>query len=586
MPKDKVSPGFLGRKDVFWLCMIYVQWISVYVYYHFFPTTYAPGTEHHELLNVCIVASYHLLIFSIFAIFKGRAGHVSVFVMGVAAFLLYELSAFKYVVFAFELGANGTIDLDFAQLRFIDKQNILAGYMAMLAVVGTYICLRHKVGVARKIGTMASFAFLIVLSIYHITLYFHEFEPMAEVLEEIREEHLRPMVFSRNLQQDCALMPGLKCYRFMEGEPWPEDAVIEGERYLHFKKEDYKNGWTQLEDEIKFRTGKEYESTDDIIWTEAQRAANFDDTFVDQFDALILFSKYNREITVMIYPNIITRVLDVSERGAGAILTFCTFWLTMSLMVIWSHPNREPKKVNAFWPFVFWNVTGVIAFTYYFNLFFHAALVCIGVLMITYRHWKWLGFMVGSYVVFAAQVWLFLTLIKGALEDSALAVFAGVIGVTIGLVSIKLGAPVRSWIKKVLWVGLAVVAMELPLIFKDKVVDPFGWTPAIFFAMALACLVVTRKDPKRLFSGYYLVMAGIISSVMFLWLSTGLMQDSMTYGEGIGWTNPVNNVLANAYAVLFYFSFLVGGSVLYLSHKHQGFLEGLRKKLKKGKEKA
>lgn len=586
MSKEKVSPGFLKRKDILWLGLIYIQWILVYVYYNFFPTTYAPGTDHHALLNTCIVASYHLLIFSIFAIFKGKVGHLQAFLMGIAAFLLYELSAFKYVVFAFELAATGTIDLDFAQLRFIDKQNILAGYMSMLAVAGTYLCLRYQVGVARKIGTMASFAFLIVLSIYHITLYFHEFEPMAEVLEEIREEHLRPMVFSRNLQEDCASLPGLRCYRFMEGEAWPEGATIEGESYLFFKQKDYKNGWPHLVEEIKYRTGKEYENTDEIIWTETQRAANFDDTFVDQFDALIVFSKYNREITVMIYPNIITRVLDVSERGAGAIMTFCTFWLTMSLMVIWSHPNREPKKVPSLGAFVFWNITGIIAFTYYFNLFFHAAMIMIGILMITYRKWKWLGFMTGSYAVFAMQVWIFLALIEGTLTDTALAVFAGMIGVIIGLVSIKLGTPVSSLWKKATWVGLTVTAMELPLIFKEQVVDPFGWTPAIFFSLALVCLMAARKDPRRLFSGYYLTMAGIISSAMFLWLSTGLMQDSIIYGMGVGWTNPVNNVLANAYAVLFYFSFLVGGSVLYLSHKHQGFLEGLRKKLERDLEKS
>lgn len=578
MSKEKVSPGFLKRKDVMVLGLIYVQWILIYVYYHFFPTMYAPGTDHHALLNICIVASYHLLIFSIFAIFRGRVGHASAFLMGIAAFLMYELSAFKYVVFAFELAATGTIDLDFAQLRFIDKQNILAGYMSMLAVAGTYLCLRYQVGVARKIGTMASFAFLIVLSIYHITLYFHEFEPMAEVIEDVREEHLRPMVFSRDLQKDCASLPGLRCYRFMEGEPWPDDAMIDGESYLFFKKKDYQNGWPELVEEIRFRTGDEFENTDEIIWTETQRAANFDDTFVDQFDALIVFSKYNREITVMIYPNIITRVLDVSERGAGAIMTFCTFWLTMSLLVIWSHPNREPKKVPSLGAFIFWNITGIIAFTYYFNLFFHAAMVCIGILMITYRKWKWLGFMVGSYAVFATQVWIFLSLIKGALSDTALAVFAGVIGLTIGLVSIKLGAPVASRLKKIMWVALAVLAMELPLLCKEQVLEPFGWTPAIFFAMALVCLSVSRRDPKRLFSGYYLTMAGIISSAMFLWLSTGLMQDSLIYGMDIGWVNPVNNVLANAYAVLFYFSFLVGGSVLYLRHKHQGFLEGLRKK--------
>lgn len=580
MKTDKTGmPGVLERGDAIWLGLIYLQWLAYYVYYTLVPTTYAPDTQYHALLNTCIVVAYHVVIFSVVAVFTGKAKRNHIFWYGFLGFLLYELSAFKWIVFAFEYAAKGTLDLQFAQLRFIDKQNIFAGYMCMLAVAGTYLCFKYRVNVARKIGTMIAFAFVLVLSIYHITLYFHEFEPMADYLEEVREDYLRPMSFTRNLEEDCKVLPGLQCYRFMEGEEWPEGAYLAGEKYLHDKIEDYKNGWPALVNEIEIRSGDRFENTDDIIWTETQRTANFDDTFVDQFDALIVFSKYNKEITVMIYPKIITRVLDVSERGAGAVLVFCIFWMSIGLLVIWSHPDREKGDVKSRGAFVFWNIAGIIAFTYYFNLFFHAGLIMIALLMMIYRKWLWLVFMIGSYTLFALQVWIFLGLKENALGETPLAIFAVIIGSIIGLISIKLGAPARNILAKVLWVIACIAAMALPLVMKNQLIEPFGWTPALFFVLAGLCLWKAKKEPVRLFSGYYLVMAGTISSAMYLWLLTGLMQDSIRYGQEILWVNSVNNVIVVAYSVLFYFSFLVGGSVLYLSYKHKNVLKRLGERI-------
>lgn len=578
------KPGFLKRKDILALGAIYLQWSLIYTYYVFYPTTFAPNTHFHELLNLCIVASYQIIILAAWAIFRGRVGHLAANLMPVAAFLLYELNAFGYIVLFMEWVAKGEVDLEFAQQRFIDKQNILAGYVSMLAVAGAYLCFKYRVSVARKIGTMAAFAFLLVLSIYHITLYFYEFEPMAEELVEIREEMLRPMVFSQDLETDCQRLPRLECYRFFEGEEWPEGARLQGSEYLTLKEKDFYSGWPDLIDEIELRT-EERKHPDDVIWTETQRAANFDDTFVPQYDALIVFSKYHQEITVFIYRHIITRVLDVSERAAGAIMVFCTFWLTISLMVIWSHPHREEGGVRSRWAFLFWNVAGCIAFMFYFNLFFHAALIMLSALMIYYRKWKWLGFMIGSYVVFAAQVWLLLTLVKDNPDETGLTVAAGLTGLIIGLVSIKLGAPVTNLRAEVLWVLMIIYALELPVILQDAIASPFGYTPAILFTMSLACLLAARKEPQRLFAGYYLLMAGVISSTMYLWLATGLITDGVAYGREIGWVNPTNNVLANTNAVLFYFSFLVGGSLIYLSHQHKNVLEALgRRRAGKGSQ--
>ena len=578
------KPGYVKRSDVLAIGAIYLQWALIYVYYMFYPTTYAPNTDYHELLNLCIVASYQVIILAAWTIFKGKVGYLGANVMPGIAFLLYELDGFAYIVIGMEWLAKGSVEPEFAQQRFIDKQNILAGYMSMLSVAGAYLCFKYRVGVARKLGTMIAFAFLLVLSIYHITLYFHEFEPMAKELEEIREEGLRPMVFTRDLEADCKRLPRLECYRFMEGEEWPEGARLEGSEYLTLKEKDYYNGWPQLLEEIRFRTGNEEITPEEIIWTETQRAANFDDTFVPQYDALIVFSKYKNEITVFLYRHIITRVLDVSERASGAIMMFCTFWVGMSLLVIWTHPNRDEKGIRVRGAFIFWNIAGCIAFMYYFNLFFHAALLFLALLMIHFHKWRWLLFMVLSYLVFAGQVWLFLTLIKGTLGDVPLAIFSAVIGLILGGVSMKLGAPVSGWRARSLWLLLAVLAVEMPMMFKDAVISPFGWTPGILLGMAVVCLVAAKKEPERLFSGFYMLMAGLISSAMYLWLGTGLLMDGIEYGREIGWENPINNVLANTNAVLFYFSFLVGGCALYLQAKHKGVLEALGRRLAKARQ--
>lgn len=568
------TPLNVGWGSTYVITGLVVQWVLVYFYFLWMPTVFAPETEHHAILNTAVVLGYHMMAYAALAIFLGRVSSRLMLALPGLSLLVYESNLLSYVVYGIEYLFYGEVSFKYAKERLVNKQNIITGFLAMLIMVGGIMALTHRVNVTRKLGLACSSALMMALIVYHVNLYFFQFNPLVDKLEEWQSTELRQLSFSHTLNSDCKRLEGVECYRFKDGESWPEKARIQGSRKVTDLEEDYVNDWKELIAE------KNRHSPDEpMIWTEVVRESSFDGTFAPPYSALIVFTKYYDQNTVIIHRDLITHIFQMSERLSLCILLLIAFWLALTHLVTSSHPRGEdPVPIRRYlW---IWLITGTVAFFFEFQIYLHAMLIGLAGVLLYKRLWKLLLIELGVYAVTFSHVALSLVLIKGLLADTL--VFgissASAILMMIGIKStLRFARPDwRIFGTMIAMVGLSMILQGYNTDLAEDMTSPL---PVLLFLLSLTALLIARHNPLYLFCGMYCLMAGIMTSAMVYWFVPGMLEDSIGDVKAQGFGSHVNMPLATSYFVYGYFSIIMGLVFNHLNKAHLPLFERMREKM-------
>ena len=573
--RRSASPLDVGWPLVLVVAAVIAQWALIYVYFQCYPTTFAPGTDHHAVLNTTIVGAYQLMAYAALAIFRGKVSSLTLLLLPGLSLAVYESNLFSYLVYGIENLRHGEVSFKYAQDRLVDKQNIITGFLAMLVLVGGVMSLLHKTNVARKIGLAMACALMMALIVYHVNLYFFQFEPLIEEKTEWQNTELRQLSFSNDLKADCAKYAGAECYRFKDGEAWPEGARIQGSQAMQDLEEDYANDWKDL------IAKKERLSKDErMIWTEVLREASFDETFAPQYDALIVFTKYYDQNTVIIHRKLITYIFQMSERMSLCILALCLFWLTVGHLVSSSHPRGEdPIPVRRY--LSIWLATGLVAFFFEFQIYLHVMLVGLAGALVYRRLWKLLAIGVVVYCMTYSHVGFSIVFMDGFVEQDVLIATACVSGALFfgALMYLTRMAHPYSQRPACIVFGVLTASGMIKLAAMPEVAETGNIDlPAGVFLVSFFFLLSARKEPRLVFAGMFCLMAAIMMAMMTQWFVPGMLADAMREGRAQDPSSQVNMPLATSYFVYGYFSIVMGVVFGYLEKVHRPLFERMREK--------
>lgn len=576
----RITPLSVGWGSPLSVVGLLLQWVLIYGYFHLNPTTFASGTDHHAILNTAIVGCYQIMTYAALAIFRGRVSHGVLLALPGLSLLVYELGAFSYLVYGIEWLRYGEVSFKYAQDRLVDKQNIITGFLAMLIMVGGVMALLHKVNITRKLGLACASVVMMSLIVYHVNLYFFQFDPLVGRMTQWQNTELRQLSFSQDLKEDCERFENVECHRFHDGEAWPEGARIRGSKKVTDLEEDYANGWVALLAEKQRRSPDE-----PIIWTEVVREASFDETFAPQYDALIVFTKYYDQNTVIIHRKLITYIFQMSERMSLCILVLAAFWLTTAHLVSSSHPSREDRiPIRRYlW---FWLAIGVVAFFFEFQIYLHVMLIGLAGALAYRRLWRLLAVGIGVYLMTYSHVGFSLVLMEGFVDDT-LILWTSAVSAFLMMFAIKstLRFADPDWRIFGLMIALVGASMILQAYDTATAEDMTSPLPAMLFILALVSLLIARHNPLYLFSGMYCLMAGIMTSVMVFWFVPGMLEDALAEGRAQDAEDQVNMPLATSYFVYGYFSLVMGVVFHHLNKVHLPLFERLRAERLKTAEK-
>lgn len=569
----RLSPITIGRQEAKIVATLALQWTIIYVYFLIFPTTFAKGTEHHAILNTTIVGGYQLFAYAALLLFRGKVSNRVFYCLPGLSLLAYELNVFSYCVYLIEYLRYGEVSFKYAQDRLIDKQNIITGFLAMLVMTGGILCFVHKASVARKVGLALGSVMMMALIVYHVNLYFFQFKPMVDTYEEYQQKELRQLSFSQNLVVDCAKHEDLECYRFNDGDPWPEGAVIQGSKSLADIEEDYANGWKAL---IKEKAEKSPDPR--MIWTEAFRDSSFDETFAPQYSALVVFTKYYDQNTVLIYREMISYIFQMSERMSLCILVVFLFWMSVGYVIANKHPSRE-EDIPVGKYLVLWVATGLVAFFFEFQIYLHVMLIGLAAVLMYRRRWSLLVIGLLIYMMTYSHVGISIVLMEGFVDDALLVMMASVSALAMVFSMIWLLWPAKpDWkvfVPLILMIGFALVFVSMNTDMAEAMVPA---VPVSFFMVSLVCLVKSRSNLMYLFPGMFMVMAGIMSFVMTLWFVPGMYEDAVVEDRLQDLDDQINLPLATAYFIYAYFALVMGIVFHYLIKSHKGLFETINRK--------
>ena len=570
---SRLKPITIGSPQREVLADLVVQWTLIYVYFLLFPTTFAENTRHHAVLNTTIVVGYHLFAYAGLLLFRGGVSDKVVLALPGLSLLTYELDVFSYCVYFIEYVRYGEVSFKYAQDRLIDKQNIITGFLAMMVMTGGILCFVHKANVARKIGLALASVMMMALIVYHVNLYFFQFEPMVDSYEEYQNNELRQLSFSQDLSVDCSKHEGLECYRFNDGDPWPEGASIQGSKALGEIEDDYGNGWKAL---IKEKAEKSPDPR--MIWTETFRDSSFDETFAPQYSALVVFTKYYDQNTVLIYRDMISYIFQMSERMSFCILVLFVFWLVAGYVIANKHPSREDEiPVGKYMSL--WVGTGLVAFFFEFQIYLHVMLIGLGGVLLYRRRWALLFIGILIYMMTYSHVGISIVLMEGFVDDALLIMMASLSAIAMMVAIVWLLWPAspnwKVFIPLALMIGSALMVVSINTWMAEMMIPV---VPISLFVAALICLRYSRTDLMYLFPGMFLVMAGIMSSVMTAWFVPGMYYDAVLNDRLQDPDSQINLPLATSYFIYTYFALVMGIVFHYLIKSHKKLFLTINKK--------
>lgn len=570
---SKLEPIAIKGSQGKGLAALVIQWTIIYVYFLLFPTIFAEGTSYHAVLNTTIVVGYQLFAYAALLVFIGRVSNLVFLSLPGLSLLVYELNVFSYAVYFIEWARYGEVSFKYAQDRLVDKQNIITGFLAMFVMTAGILCFVHKASVARKVGLALGSVMMMALIVYHVNLYFFQFEPMVDTYEEYQQKELRQLSFSQNLTVDCAKHEDLECYRFYDGESWPKGAVIEGSKSLTDIEEDYENDWEAL---IKEKAEKSPDPR--MIWTEVFRDSSFDETFAPQYSALVVFTKYNNQNTVLIYREMITYIFQMSERMSFCILVVFCFWMFFGYVIANKHPSREdPIPVKKY--LGLWVATGLIAFFFEFQIYLHVMLIGLAGVLLYRRRWALLVIGILIYMMTYSHVGISLVLMEGFVDDALLVMMASASALVMTIAMAWLLWPAKpDWKIVIPFIGMIVLSLIYVSMNTEWAESMVPVVPVSFFMFALFCLGKARTDLMYLFPGMFLLMAGVMSSVMALWFVPGMYLDAVMEDRLQDLNDQINLPLATAYFITAYFALVMGIVFHYLIKSHKGLFQRINNK--------
>lgn len=563
----------ISPKEVGVATALVLQWTFIYVYFLFFPTIFTEGTDHHAVLNAVIVLGYQLLAYSPLLIFRGRVSDSVVVALPGFSLLVYELNVFSYLVYLIEFIRYGEVSFKYAQDRLVDKQNIITSFLAMLVMIGGVLCFLNRVSVARKIGLALASVMMLSLIVYHVNVYFFQFEPMLKSYEHYMERDLRQLSFAQNLKEECAKDRSLECYRFVDGEPWPKGAMVEGSKSVIGLFEDYQDGWVNL---VKEKMEKSPDPR--MIWTQTFRDSSFDETFAPQYSVMVVFTKFYEHNTIIIHRKMISYIFQISERMSFCILVLLGFWFLIGYFIVTSHPERREKiKINRyFWS---WIALGVAGFFFEFQIYIHVMLMGLAAVLIYKRRWWVFSAGLFTYLLTYSHVGVSIVFMDDFVPDGLITSLSVVVSALMGAIILwvlyRSGAPKTFYWSSVV---LSVISLLFIGLNPDLAKEMNPLIPIVFFGLSIVSFWLSKENLLMVFPSMFLVMAGIMTSVMTFWFVPGMHMDAILNDRVQNLENQINFPLATAYFIYGYFALLVGALCHYLIIKHEKIINKRQEK--------
>lgn len=557
------SVSYIDRASLLSLLGVFLQWIFIYQYFCFNPTVFAEGTEYSAILNLAIVVCYQLIAYSAIVIFRGEISNKVFLSLPIISLLVYESYVFSYIIYAIEFVRYGELSFENAQDRLIDKQNIISSFLSMLVMVGGVLAIMNRASVARKVGLACVGVIVLGLIVYHVNLFFFQFKPLSDEMKEWQKTEMLDISVSRDLEATCKGYDGLECYRFYDGDPWPEKAKLAGSDVFSSLKADYKNGWKKLKEDAK-EGGQEAP----VVWTYFLHDSSFDETFAPQFDILIVFTKQGDQNTLIVQRKLITYIFQILERMSLNIAILFMVWQALAHLIIKSHPIRE-SKISIKKYLLLWVVSGTVLSAFYFNIYLHVMLLGVGLALLYRRYLKPLFIGGFIYALIMFQVFTSLMLIDGNISDDITLLIACVSAViTMGSMAFTLRYARSNWKAYSVLILIAGSSMIVPALNTSIAVDGTPFSSIAFFVTALVFLQASKTNKFYLLSGVFCLMAGIMTLVMSFWFVPGLWEDSIVERRYQDMDTQINMPLVTSYFIYMYFAIVMGLLFNHLNKVH------------------
>lgn len=276
------------------------------------------------ILHTALIGGQFIAVLGTFIILSGQFKTAHFYLSLLIAFTLYQINFLSALVFGYIYVFQGEIGLPHEPFP-VTKHNMYMTYFFALAAVGLF-CLSKERNIFRTLCVFPVMILGIGMAYYHTYQFFLYSQDALDTMRAESAEFFEAKIVQDDFLDACSTMDNVRCAEFKDGEPFPDDLIIESSPVLFELKEDYeKRGYETIR-------GFNPPSGFHNAWENGQ----IDDTQSASFWATITFYRLNGVNRLAVH-NFISDVHKTSFSASMAFLAIITAWTIMMLLLLDKH---------------------------------------------------------------------------------------------------------------------------------------------------------------------------------------------------------------------------------------------------------